>query len=174
MHQDIMCEGEHKAIEAVERIGAKYVRLTHPAASTMELCCGIGEEYGARHCKNLFLTNKSGKSFFLLLMDPDKPYRTSEVSRKLGSSRLSFGTAEQLHAVLGLEPGSVSVMGIVNDPAREAYARGALHIAVDTALLKNERICVHPNTNLSTLVMRTEDVLRFIEANGFEYTAVEV
>ena len=169
-----MAESERKAIAAVESIGAWYLRLTHPAASTMELCRGIGEEYGARHCKNLFLANKAGNNFFLLLMDPDKPYRTSDVSKKLGSTRLSFGTAEQLSAVLGSAPGCVSVLALVNECAEKAYSEGRLHIAIDTALLSNERICVHPNTSGSTLVMRTEDVLKFIRSGGFEYITVEV
>ena len=167
-------EAETLPIEALRKLGIDFVRLTHPAADTMELCEGIGAEYGARHCKNLFLTNRSGNNFHLLLMDADKPYRTSEVSRRLGVSRLSFGTAEQLKRVLGLEPGSVTVMGLVNGCAREAYESGALHIAIDRDLLARERICVHPNVNTATLVISCASLIKFIEGMGMSYTAVDV
>ncbi len=174
MDTDGLSPMERGPEEALEKAGIGFIRLAHPEADTMEKCRGIGEEYGARHCKNLFLANKHGTNFFLLLMDPDKPYRTSEVSRKLGSTRLSFGTPEQLYAVLGLGPGSVSVMGLVNECARKAYDEGRLHIAIDGALLSRERICVHPNTGEATLVLATKDLIRFLESGGFEYAEVSI
>lgn len=161
-------------ISALRSLGIPFVRLTHPAASTMELCEGIGREYGARHCKNLFLTNRSGTGFFLLLMDPDKPYRTSEVSRRLGVSRLSFGKEAQLEAVLGVKGGSVSVMGLVTPEACEAYRAGMLRIALDSDLLMHESICVHPNVNTASLVLKTTDLLRFLELTGHEYSLVKI
>ena len=151
-----------------------FTLLTHPAASTMELCRGIGEELGARHCKNLFLTNKRCDRFILLLMQPEKPYRTSEVSRRLGSTRLSFAGEDKLYEVLGLAGGSVSVMGLINPSAKRAYEAGALRVAVDRDLLKNELICVHPNTNLATFVLKTTDLLAFIRSLGFEIETTEV
>lgn len=157
---------ELRVLTALDEAGVGYVRLTHPEASTMELCRGIGEEYGAEHCKNLFLTNKRGTRFYLLLMDAAKPYRTSEVSRKLGSTRLSFGTEEQLESVLGLRQGSVSALGMINPCARSAYEAGVLGVAIDSDLLKRERICVHPNINTSTLVLYTRDLVGFLEKSG--------
>ena len=162
-----LLEEELAPIGALERAGVEFVRLTHPAASTMELCRGIGEEYGAAHCKNLFLANKHGTHFFLLLMEAEKPYRTSDVSKKLGSTRLSFGTPEQLWAVMGLKQGSVSALGLVNPCTREAYAEGKLEVAVDSDLLKREKLCVHPNVNTSSLVVGTADLMRFLEKEGF-------
>ena len=167
-------ERERLPLEKLTGHGVAFIRLTHPKASTMELCRGIGEEYGARHCKNLFLTNKHGNSFFLLLMEPDCSYRTSEVSKKLGSTRLSFGTDEQLCGTLGLVSGAVSIMGLVNPEAREAYEAGRLHIAIDSRLLRNERICVHPNVDTATLVVETGELLRFIAELGYEYSTVEM
>ena len=102
---DQLHENELPPLKKLEEAGVGFIRITHPAADTMELCRGIGEEYGAKHPKNLFLANKHGTEFFLLLMDAEKPYRTSIVSKKLGSTRLSFGGSEQLHDVLGLRQG---------------------------------------------------------------------
>ena len=154
--------------------GIEYRLIRHAPAYTMELCGGIGAEYGARHCKNLFLANKHGTGFFLLLMDPDKPYRTSEVSRLLGSTRLSFASAEQLESVLGAKQGSVSIMALTGERALRSYSEGILHVAIDASLLKNELICVHPNTDTATLVLRTGDMLGFVSRMGFEYSVLEM
>lgn len=167
-------EEEIGPVSALERAGVGFIRITHEPAKTMELCRGIGAEHGARHCKNLFLTNKRGTRYFLLLMDPDKPYRTSEVSKKLGSSRLSFAGEEALSDVLGLHGGAVSIMGLTNPCAREAYESGLLRIAVDSDLMKWERICVHPNTETATLIIGTRELFRFITESGYEYTSVDI
>lgn len=160
--------------EALEKAGVSFIRLTHGRANTLELCCGIGSEYGASHCKNLLLTNRAGNSFWLLLMDAEKPYRTSDVSKKLGVSRLSFASPEQLKAVLGLEPGSVSVMGMVNECAMEAYRDGRLRLAIDADILKRERLCVHPNTDTATLVVSVSELIRFLGSLGIASTPVEI
>lgn len=157
---------EEFVLRELDGAGTEYVRLTHAAAETMELCRGIGAEYGAAHCKNLLLTDKHGRRFFLLMMEPEKPYRTSEVSRKLGSTRLSFASEEQLMSVLGLTPGSVSVLGLLNPCARAAYREGRLALAVDGELLKRERICVHPNINTATLVMNTGELFDLLQKEG--------
>lgn len=169
-----MEEKERKAIAALDQAGVPYVRIAHPAASTMELCRGIGEEYGAAHCKNLFLTNKRGTLFYLLLMDPDKPFRTSEVSRKLGVTRMSFGGPEMLREIMGLEQGSVTVLGLVNDCAKEAYREGRLRVAVDSSLFEREKLCVHPNTNTASLVIASADIKRFLDTLGIAYSTVDI
>lgn len=158
----------------LESLGIQYRLLTHARANSMELCRGIGEEYGAKHCKNLFLTNRGGTIFKLLMMEDQKPFHTSAVSRSLGVSRLSFADSEQLKSVLGLEPGFVSVMGLVNHCAREAAAKGMLEVVIDGDLLERELICVHPNTDTATLVISTGDLKRFISEIGFRITVIEI
>lgn len=161
-------------LKLLDEAGVSYVRLTHPAACTMELCRGIGEEYGARHPKNLFLANKHGTEFFLLMMDAEKTYRTSIVSKKLGSTRLSFGTPEQLKELLGLEQGSVSVLGMVNECAVKAYREGKLHLAIDRDVLERESILVHPNDNRASLVIKTADLIHFLEKMGIVITVIDI
>ena len=163
---DQLHENELPPLKKLEEAGVGFIRITHPAADTMELCRGIGEEYGAKHPKNLFLANKHGTEFFLLLMDAEKPYRTSIVSKKLGSTRLSFGGSEQLHDVLGLRQGSVSVLGMVNECALSAYREGKLHVAIDREVLERELLLVHPNDNRASLVIKTSELMRFLEGMG--------
>lgn len=174
IEKTLLSEKELAPLAALDEAGVSCIRIEHAPADTMELCQGIGAEYGAKHCKNLFLTNKRGDNFFLLMMDADTPYKTSDVSRKLGSTRLSFASPEQLRSVLGLEPGAVSVMGLVNECAKEAYKNGRLHLAIDSKLLSMERICVHPNVNTASLVISMRDLLRFLEHSGYDHTRVEI
>ena len=169
-----MDERIRAALYALDEEKIPYTLIEHGPAFTMELCAGIGSELGARHCKNLFLTNKHGNNVFLLLTDPDKPYRTSVVSKLLGSTRLSFASQEQLGSVLGAVQGSVSIMALVTDEARKAYSRGMLHIAIDSSLLSQERICVHPNADTATLVLETKDLLEFVRRRGFSVTVADI
>ena len=172
-YSDII-EQEIVPIETLNKLGINYVRLIHEPANSMELCVGIGREQNAEHCKNLFLTNRSGNRFYLVMMEANKPYRTSDVSKKLGSSRLSFGSPAQLHDIMGLEPGSVSVLGLVNDCAKKAAVEGRLSAAIDRTLIERENICVHPNVNTRTLVIKTADILRFIERSGCSLQIIDI
>ena len=161
-------------LSALDAAGISYIRLTHEPLPTMELCEGIGSDHGAAHCKNLFLANRSGNRFCLLLMRPEKVFRTSEVSKKLGLPRMGFASGEQLKTVLGLEQGSVSILSLVNECAREAYLSGRLVVAIDEDLFEWERILVHPNVNTASLVVRMEDVVKLLDGMGIEYRKVSV
>ncbi|MCR5808560.1 MAG: prolyl-tRNA synthetase associated domain-containing protein [Clostridiales bacterium] len=167
-------EKEIRAEACLREAGVDFIRIEHAKANTMELCRGIGAEYCASHCKNLLLVNRSGTEFHLLLMEPDKPYRTSEVSKKLGVSRLSFASPEQLRETLCLEPGSVSILGMTNECAEELYKKGRLSIAIDSDLLKRDRICVHPNADTATLVLSVKELMRFLEFRGFSAAVVDI
>lgn len=167
-------EKEKTALAALDAAGVEYVRISHPHASTMELCEGIGAEFGASHCKNLFLTNKAGTRFCLLLMDADKPFRTSDVSRRLGVTRMSFASPEQLRSVLGAEQGAVSAMALINDCAAKAYSDGALRIVIDRDIIERGKLCVHPNVDTATLVLSTSELLRFIKSRGMDFSVLDV
>lgn len=165
---------EAVALSALDGAGVNYVLLKHEAADTMEKCFGIGKEYGAEHCKNLFLASRNGKRFCLLMMDAGKPFVTGEVSKKLGLPRMGFGTEEQLESVLGLRQGSVSVLGLLNAQAKRAYDENALKIVVDRDVFERELICVHPNTCTKTLVMKTAELFSFITSLGYSVETVEI
>lgn len=93
--------------------GIEFKSMAHPEAATMEDCKAIGEKLGAPFCKNLFLANRQQTEFFLLLIGEDKKFRTAEVSKKIGRSRLSFGNEDKLYQALGVRPGSISPLGLV-------------------------------------------------------------
>lgn len=146
-----MEDREKKVYAALKCLGLPYEQFSHAAAYTMQDCAVLDERIDATHCKNLFLCNRQGTQYYLLLIRADKKFRTAEVSPQIGCARLSFGSAENLLCRLDLEPGAVSPMGLLNDVRREIL------LLVDEDLRSSESICFHPNVNTASIVLRTTD-----------------
>lgn len=124
----------------------------HAPAFTMEDCLAL--PYAApdvTFCKNLLLCNTPKTTFYLYVTDPNKPFRTSEVSKRLGSSRLSFAPAECLREMLHLEPGSLSPLGLWFDTAQR------IQLAFDRDVQREGRIAFHPCDNTATVLFSQED-----------------
>lgn len=153
----------------LDALGIDYARVDHAPGDTMEICRGIEAVLGAHICKNLFLCNRQQTAFYLLMMPGDKPFRTKELSAQIHSSRLSFATPAHMEEYLGVAPGSVSVLGLIND--KEERVR----LLIDEDLLKNEWIGCHPCVNTSTLRLRTTDLLsRFLPSVQHTYCSVRL
>ena len=159
---------EQRCYELLDSIGVEYARVDHEHADTIEACHEIESTLGALICKNLFLTNRQQTEFYLLLMPGDKPFMTKLLSKQIGTARLSFASPEHMERYLDITPGSVSVLGLMNDG-------GKVHLVIDRDLLKDEFIGCHPCINTSTLRLRTEDVIgKLLPAVGHEYSLVEL
>lgn len=162
-------ERELRCREALDRLGIAYSGVDHACADTIEKCHEIEKTLGCEICKNLFLTNRQETQFYLLLMPGDKPFRTKNLSRQINSARLSFANEGHMEALLGLLPGSVSVLGLMND------TENRVQLLIDRELLDKEFLGCHPCMNTSTLKIRTEDVLQiFLPAVGHGYMTVEL
>ena len=118
-------------------------------------------------CKNLFLRNQQKTCFYLLLMPGDKKFMTKILSKQLGISRLSFAEAEYMEEFLNITPGSVSVMGLMND------ANHQVNLLIDQDILDAEYIGCHPCVNTSSMKIKTSDILeKFLKHTAHEYTKV--
>lgn len=160
---------EDAAYDYLEGLGISYRRVDHEAAKTMEDCEAIDCVLGTRMCKNLFLCNRQKTDFYLLLMPGDKPFRTKELSAQLGVARLSFASAEDMEEKLGLLPGAVSVMGLINDRA------GAVRLLIDRELLSDAEIGCHPCVNTSSIAFSMQELLQdLLPATGHVPTQVEL
>ena len=144
---------ELRSYDLLDRLGISYLRVDHPPALTMEDCVAIGQALAAPVCKNLFLCNRQKTSFYLLLMEGEKPFRTKDLSAQLGSARLSFASEEVMVELLGVHPGSVSPLGLENDREKR------VQLVIDRALLQKDRIGCHPCRNTSTVGFSTDDFL---------------
>lgn len=159
---------EQKCYDMLDRLGIEYAGVDHEHADTIEVCHEIESTLGAKICKNLFLTNRQQTEFYLLLMPGDKPFKTKLLSKQIGTARLSFASSEHMQELLDITPGSVSVLGLMNDGGR-------VHLVIDSDLLKDEFIGCHPCINTSTLRIKTSDVIeKFLPEVGHEYAVVEL
>lgn len=160
---------EERCYELLEKLGIEFWRVDHEHADTIEACHQIESLLGCSICKNLLLTNRQQTDVYLLLMPGDKPFKTKILSKQIGSARLSFATAEQMEKFLDITPGSVSVLGLMNDNG------GAVRLLIDRDLLKDEYLGCHPCINTSTLKIAMEDVIgKLIPAMGHELSYVEL
>ena len=146
--------------DRLEELGIPFVRVDHDHADTMEDCRQIESVLGGKICKNLFLCNRQQTQFYLLLMPGDKPFKTKYLSAQLGCSRLSFADAGHMGDYLSAVPGSASALELIFD------VQGKVRLVVDRPLLKEADFCGHPGISTSTLRMRREDLLRYVEAAG--------
>ncbi len=153
--------------DLLDSLGIGYTAADHDAAFTMEACREVDEALGVTLCKNLFLCNRQKTRYYLLLMPDDKPFKTKEISAQINSARLSFADGEDMERLLGLTPGSVSVMGLMNDVGHDVT------LLVDCDLRDAEYIGCHPCVNTSSLKVKTSDVLgKFIAHTGHYATFV--
>ena len=143
---------EIRSYDFLDSIGVKYTRVDHEAAMSMEACREVDEVLGTTICKNLFLCNRQKTEFYLLMMPGSKSFKTSIVSSQIGSSRLSFGTPEDLERLLDLTPGSVSILGLVYD--KESKVK----LLVDEDVLAGSYVGCHPCINTTSLRIKTEDL----------------
>ena len=160
---------EARCYELLDALGMEYCRADHDFADTIDACHEVEKVLGCEICKNLLLTNRQMTEVYLLLMSGDKPFKTKLLSKQIGSARLSFASEEQMLRHLDITPGSVSVLGLMND--RE----GAVRLLIDRDLLKAEYIGCHPCINSSTLKIKTADLLeKLLPAMQHEPTFVDL
>ena len=164
---------EIRVYDFLDSLGIAYKRVDHEAAMTMEACEEIdrtlseGVEKGVAICKNLFLCNRQATDFYLLLIPGDKPFKTKYLSAQIGSSRLSFAKPEYMEQYLDITPGSVSVMGLMNDKEKK------VRLLIDKDVLQDEYFACHPCINTSSLRFKTSDLMeKVIPAMGHEPTMV--
>ena len=162
-------EKEIRVYDLLDRLEVPYQRIDHEPAMTMEACTEIDRVLDATICKNLLLCNRQCTAFYLLMLPGDKPFKTSVASKVIGSSRLSFAAPEYMEQLLDITPGSLSVLGLMND--RE----GAVQLIVDADVLKGEFVGCHPCINTSSLRLRTADLVeKIIPAMGHEMRVIRL
>ena len=154
--------------DRLEELSIPYVRVDHDRADTIEICLEVEKVLGSTICKNLFLCNRQQTDFYLLLMPGDKPFKTKFLSAQLGCSRLSFADDGHMKEYLSTIPGSVSAMELLFDTNRRVT------LVIDRDLMGDEFISGHPGISTSTLQLKREDLLRFVESTGHTPTYVDL
>ena len=155
---DNRLDKEIRVYDFLDKLGIQYQRIDHEAAMTMEACGEIDRALGDNTtiCKNLFLCNRQETDFYLLLMPGDKPFKTKDLSAQIHSARLSFAKPEYMEKYLDITPGSVSVLGLMNDSEKK------VQLLIDEDVMKEPYFGCHPCINTSSLKFSTEDLMQKI------------
>ena len=155
----------------LDSLGVKFDRTDHPdtPATTMEVCAEVDAVLDVKICKNLFLCNRRKTKFYLVVMPGDKPFKTKELSGQMGISRLSFGDESRMEELLDLHPGSVSVLGLMNDKEHR------VQLVIDEDVLRDEYFGCHPCENTSSIRFKTADLTdKILPALGVEPVLVKL
>lgn len=163
-------EKEIKVYDLLDSLNIEYERVDHQPATTMEDCLAIDQVLApAVICKNLFLCNTQKNKFYLLMIQENKKFKTKDISHQINSARLSFAPTEYMEDFLDITPGSVSVMGLMNDLDHQ------VQLLVDEDVLNAEYIGCHPCINTSSLKLRVKDVFDiFLKAVDHDYIVVHL
>ena len=155
---DDRLDKEIRVYDFLDKLGIQYQRIDHEAAMTMEACEEIDRALGDNTtiCKNLFLCNRQETDFYLLLMPGDKPFKTKDLSAQIHSARLSFAKPEYMEKYLDITPGSVSILGLMNDSEKK------VQLLIDEDVMKEPYFGCHPCINTSSLKFTTEDLMQKI------------
>lgn len=160
---------EIRVYDFLDKLQIQYERVDHEEAMTMEACAEVDKVLGTAMCKNLMLCNRQQTEFYLLMLPGDKPFKTSFLSKQIGSSRLSFASHEYMEKFLDITPGSLSVLGLMND------SENKVHLLIDEDILSGNTIGCHPCINTSSLRISTNDLLgTVIPATNHSYQIVSL
>lgn len=156
-------EKEIRVYDFLDVLEVEYQRVDHEAAMTMDVCDEIDRALQAVICKNLFLCNRQETDFYLLMIPGSKKFKTKDLSAQIHSARLSFAKEEYMEEFLDITPGSVSVMGLMNDKEKR------VKLLMDEDVVNSMYIGCHPCINTSSLRIKTEDMMKkILPAMGHE------
>lgn len=144
---------EKDIYEIFEKLGVEYKVVHHEALYTIDAAKEIDEMLGVEICKNLFLSTKHGSEFYLLFMVGSKKFNTGRVSKQVGVPRMTFASDENMEAFLGVKPGSVTPLGLLNDKENK------VNFIIDKDVVGEEYVSMHPLVNTATVLIKTKDLL---------------
>jgi Ala-tRNA(Pro) deacylase len=144
----------------LDRLGIRHATVRHPPLFTVEESQFLRGQIAGGHTKNLFLKDKRGALFLVTTLE-EAEIDLKSLHRRLGASgRFSFGSAEQMVATLGVEPGSVTPFGALNDTGRHVT------VVLDAAMMAHQTLNFHPLVNTMTTSIGRDDLVRFLAATG--------
>ena len=147
---------------ALDALGIKHATVKHPPVFTVEQARALRGQLPGGHTKNLFLRDKKG-ALYLVVAEEDAEIELKGLHRLLGASgRFSFGSADLLREVLGVEPGAVTPFGAIND------TEGRVTVVLDAAMMKHATLSYHPLVNAMTTSIGRDDLVKFLKSTGHE------
>jgi len=157
--------GQKALYDLLERMEIQFEYHEHPPLNTIEDAKIHWKDYNSGRCKNIFFRNHKGDRHYLVVLEHLRQLNIKDLEKRLKQGKLTFASDQRLKKYLGVEPGSVSPFGLINDPENH------VHLFIDEKLKEYERLAFHPNVNTASLVVSKSDFLKFLEYTGntFEF-----
>ncbi len=158
-----MEDKKQKVLDVLNALNINSTIFEHPPLPTIEKAVKYWKDIGATHCKNIFFRNHKGNRHYLVIIEHTRNMAIHDMEKKLKQGKLSFASPKRLQKYLGLEAGSVSPFGLINDKESHVF------IFLDEKLKNAEKISFHPNVNTATLILDFRDFIKFLDWSGNSY-----
>ena len=160
--------GQKELYELLEKLGISIEYHEHPPLATIEDTKIYWKDYNSGRCKNIFFRNHKGDRHYLVILEHLRQLEIQDLEKRLKQGKLTFASDQRLKKYLGLEPGSVSPFGLINDKENH------VHLFIDEKLKEFDRLAFHPNVNTATLVISKTDFLKFLDHSGNTYEFIKL
>jgi Ala-tRNA(Pro) deacylase len=160
--------GQVELYELFEELSIQFEYHEHPPLATIEEAIIHWKDYNSGRCKNIFFRNHKGDKHYLVILEHLRQLNIHDLEKRLGQGKLTFASDVRLKKHLGVEPGSVSPFGLINDTEKH------VHLFIDEKLNESERLTFHPNINTASIVISKADFLRFLAYTGNSYEFIKM
>lgn len=148
--------------------GIEHTWYTHEEAPTIEIARTQWHNDGSKHCKNLFFRNHKGNRHYLVILDCERDLDIHDLEHRLHQGKLSFASPQRMERYLGLQPGSVSPFGLINDTENH------VHMFIDSNLRNHASLSFHPNDNRATVVIAYDEFMKYMQGVGNSFEFIEM
>jgi len=160
--------GQKELFDLLDRLGIRFEYHEHPPLATIEDAKIHWKDYNAGRCKNIFFRNHKGNRHYLVILEHLRQLDIHDLEKRLRQGKLTFASDQRLMKYLGVEPGSVSPFGLIND------FENHVHLFIDEKLIESERLAFHPNVNTASIVISKTDFIRFLDYTGNSYEFIRL
>ena len=160
--------GQKELYNILQKLSIQFEYHEHPPLATIEEAIVHWKDYNSGRCKNIFFRNHKGNRHYLVILEHLALLKIHDLEKRLKQGKLTFASDQRLKKHLGLEPGSVSPFGLINDIEKQ------VHLFIDERLYEYERLAFHPNDNTATLVILKSDFLKFLDYTGNTYEFIKL
>jgi Ala-tRNA(Pro) deacylase len=160
--------GQHELYDLLNHLKISFEYYEHPPLATIEDAKIHWKDYNSGRCKNIFFRNHKGDKHYLVILEHLRQLNIRDLEQRLKQGKLTFASDQRLKKYLGLEPGSVSPFGLINDKEKH------VHLFIDQQLNDEARLAFHPNINTATLVLSKSDLLKFLDNTGNSYEFIRL
>lgn len=161
-------EQKELVLDFLNQLNIKYEIYEHKPLPTIEIAMEVWKDIDSTHCKNLFFRNHKGNRHYLVILNSIHKLDIRDLEQRLKQGKISFASQKRMDKYLGLNAGSVSPFGLINDPENH------VHVFLDQNLLRSEKISFHPNINTASVVISFNDFIKYLEHTGNTFEFLEL